>query len=79
MQDAKIKLQAAFNNGFVPNDVKKVMRTNSHQGQVWVVENDDEERLGVGYKVVSADGQASKNYIHWYTVDQVRELLKEIA
>lgn len=37
MQNEQIKLQNAFNKGYVPADLKKVMSERGHVGQVWLV------------------------------------------
>lgn len=77
MQDAKIKLQDAFNKGFVPKDLREAMAARGHVGQVWVVENEDEARVGVGYKLANDDG-TEQNHVHWYDPEEVQELLKEL-
>lgn len=77
MQDAKIKLQDAFNRGFVPKDLREAMAARGHSGQVWIIENDDEDRVGVGYKMIDALGRES-NQIHWYDFEEVKRLLEEI-
>lgn len=40
-QQLSIKLQEAFNKGFVPAEVRQYMNDNNHSGQVWIVDQED--------------------------------------
>lgn len=98
MPDEQIKLQDAFNRGFVPTDIKEMMIANGHQGQVWVVDahtsnrsarvGEDQDgnpvhkeqtvvRIGVGYKLLNADG-SEQSHIRWYEPEEVQELLAKL-
>jgi hypothetical protein len=61
------KLQQAFNDGFVPKEIRQYMKNNGHEGQVWIVEQPDTIksvkqgrktvevpvfRIGIGYKLL---------------------------
>lgn len=77
MQEVKIKLQNAFNKGFVPKDIKEAMDLNGHQGQVWVITTPTEEkRVGVGYKLLNSESVETK-CVYWYTPEEVQQLLQE--
>lgn len=78
MQEEKAKLQEAFDKGFIPKDIETAMQARRQQGRVWIIENDDEDRVGVGYKTIADDG-TEQSQIHWYTPDEVQDILKDIA
>lgn len=85
MQDAKIKLQAAFNRGYVPKDIKQVMGGNGLEGQVWIIEPEsvhgegsEEVRLGVGYKILDASTKRIISHVSWYDPEEVEAMLKEL-
>lgn len=79
MNNEKIKLQDAFNRGFIPLDLKEAMQARGHTGQVWIVDNTElnETRLGVGYKLANEDG-SEQTHICWYSIEEVQELLTKI-
>lgn len=78
MNNTEAKLQAAFDKGFVPADLKEAMDNREHVGRVWLVTDNDHARLGVGYKLQNEDG-TFQNQIHWYDKLQVEKLLGELG
>lgn len=77
MDELKNELKSALDNGFVPQEIKDFMNSNGHEGQVWLVEKEEEpDRVGIGYKIANADG-GEESHVVWYGEDEVQELLKE--
>lgn len=68
------KLKAAVATGFIPPEFKDRIGA-GQETTLKVLNTIDQERVGVRLEVKNPDTHAVTRYIHWYTAEEIDEML----